>query len=290
MFSFSKNKILNNHLPLRRGRFPECHWRLKDNSLSFLSDCVKDILKDTGNPSVEGLEILKLARRKGVYRIVHPDDSSQSYIVKIFFLHHLSHRLSAHKYALDEAVNFITASNRGVKTPELLAFGQYYARSGLIKTGVFVTEDLRGYSTIGELLAKSDESQRSELLTRIIPVFQSLYLSGCNHIDININAIMLSEDKSNKNVFLLDFQHAIFYGESNLKILMFEAGYFARCCRKLISSDMAYAWVDEVLACNGVTCPDELSEAKDLFDYYFQCVGRTPTQTRLSRKHRKKIR
>lgn len=290
MFFLSKRKILNNHLAFKQGRFPDCHWLLKDRSLSFLLDYVREILKDTGEPSVEGIEILKLTHRKGVYRVFHSEDSNLSYIVKVFFLRHLSHRLSAHLYGLDEAANFLTATNGGVKTPELVGFGEYYARSGLVKVGVVITEDLQGYCTIGELLEKSDEKQQRELLSRIIPVFQSLYLCGCNHIDVNKDGIMLSEDGLFENVFLLDFQHAIFYSKPNLGILMFEAGYFGRSCRKFVSSEIMTSWCGELLAVVGVTEPIELLKAKELFDYHLHCKGNKSTQCTLSRKQRKRIR
>lgn len=287
MFSLSKHRILKEHLAFRQGSFPDCHWRFKDSSLTFLSDCVREILNDTGDPSVEGLEILKLARRKGVYRVVDPDDRNRSFIVKMFFLRHLSHRLSAHLYGLDEAANLVTAASRGVKTPELLGFGQFYARSGLIKVAAVVMEDLKGYSTVYDFLKKHDDSHHKEILTRVVPVFKSLYLGGCNHIDVNGASIMLSDDKSNSDVFLLDFQHAIFYDKPNLNILMFEAGFFAATCLEWVSTETLYSWVNDVLADIGVKDPDEVRKAIEFFDFYFQAKWRTPSMKKLSRKERK---
>ena len=290
MFPFSRYKIVKNHLGYKQGRFPVSHWWMKDESLSFLTEEVSEILKDTGNPSVKGVEILKLTRRKGIYRVFNPDDASQSYVIKIFFLRHLSHRLSFHRYGLDEAANFITASSRGIKTPELLAYGQYYARSCLIKVGVVVTGDLRGYQTIGKLLEESDESEHGEMLGRTIPVFCSLYHSGCNHIDVNSGAILLGEDKLNGDAYLLDFQHAQFYDSASMEILMFEAAYFARACQNMISNEVVMLWRDDLLAAVDVTGAEDLEKCKDLFDYYLHCEGNKSTQNNLSRKQRKRIR
>jgi tRNA A-37 threonylcarbamoyl transferase component Bud32 len=291
MFSFSKYRILNKHLAFKCHAATGTNWWLKDDSLVSLVDGLFDRLGDIDvETRVPAIELLKKARRKEIFRLWHPDDQSKSFIIKIFYLRHLSHKLSFHIYALDEAANLIEVANRGVKTPDVFAYGQAYGRFGLVSAGIVVMEDLRGYSTIGDLLKTNSGEKRKEIFVRTIPLFQSLYWSNCNHIDVNNDSIMLSADKSNTNVFLLDFQHAKFYKKPNLEILMFEAGYFARTCSKWIHLQDALEWVNEILDRIGIKNTDEIKKAKERFEYYYYLKDLRSHNPIMSRKQRKKIR
>ena len=92
---------------------------------------------------------------------------------------------------------------------------------------------------------------------------------------------MLCEHDFNSDVFLLDFQHARFYNNPDIEVLMFEAGYFARLCRKQVPTETINEWLDKLLSAIGIDDDARKQKMTDRFSYYFN--------TTLSRKERKKM-
>lgn len=291
MFSHNRQMVLKKHLRLKHTGSHKVKWWLKNKSLITLTGILFERISDTTDgTNMPGIETLKRTHKKGIFRVQHPEDADTSFIVKVFWLKHFSHRLSYHLYAMDEAANLITAANKGIKTPDVFGYGNIHDCFGFVKASIIIMEDLRNFSTIKELLQKCPENEHNGLFNKTIPLFLSLYRSNCHHIDINWGSVMLSEDESNANIFLLDFQHALFHSKPNISILMFETGYFARACRDRISDQTAKEWVGKILDSVGVTDYNEQQDAKKKFEYHLYGKGRSATQTTLSRKQRKKIR
>ena len=291
IFSHSLQTILNKHLRFKYTDSHKIKWSLKNKGLIPLTGILFELISDapdgTDNPCIE---TLKQTHKKGIFRIQYLEDANISFVVKVFWLKHFSHRLSHHLYGMDEAANLITAANKGVTTPEVFGYANLHDRLGFVKASIIIMEDLHNFSTIKELLQKCPENERNDLFNKTIPLFLSLYRSNCNHIDINWGSVMLSEDESNNNIFLLDFQHALIHRKPILGILMFETGYFARACRDWISDQTAKEWVNKILDGVGITDSNERQDAKKKFKYHLYGKGRSATQTTLSRKQRKKIR
>lgn len=291
MFSISRQMVIKKHLRLKHNDSHKGKWWLKNKSLIPLTGILFELFNDAHDvTNMPGIETLKLTHKKGIFRIQHPEDTGTSFIAKVFWLKHFSHRLSYHLYGMDEAANLITAANKGIKTPEVFGYGNLHDPFGFVKASIIIMEDLRNFSTIKNLLQKCTENERNKIFNTTLPLFLSLYKSNCNHIDINGGSVMLSRDESNTSIFLLDFQHALFHHKPSIAILMFEAGYFARTCREWIADQTAKEWTDKILDSVGVTDSNERQDAQKKFEYHLYGKGRSATQTTLSRKQRKKIR
>jgi len=290
MLSLSKRRILRSALRFKYSGLHGATCWLKDQNLAalgeFVVDVVRGIISKVAGPDIE---MLKSAKRKIVFRVKHPENSQETFVAKVFFLNHFSHRLSYHLYGLDEAANSVRARDRGINTPEVYGYSDIRDRLGFVKTSIIILEDLRHMSTIGKLMSTMSEAECTKIFMSTIPLFISLYRANCNHININSNAVMLGGDNTNSALFLLDFQHAKFYDKPSLNILMFEAGHFAWSCRQWISTETALEWADRIVSYVGIKNPDEQNKTRETFEYYYRGKGRTPTQTALSRKQRKRI-
>ena len=290
MFGLEKRKIIRDTLRFTYRDHPHSRWWLCDDSLIGISRVIKEtVCNPGGDPVADNVDIIRRAPRKVVYRI-RDVDGGGSYICKAFFLDHLSHRLRHYAYGMDEASGFIRAKQMGIKTPAVCGYGQVYNKRDMVWRNMVILEDLCHCSTISELMDKASDGKRFELFNRTIPVFMSLYRANCNHIDANCNAMMLDADDSDSEIYLLDFQHAMFHKSESLEILMFETGYFARSCQKWLTMEMIYDWLKEIMHLVGVDDADRQAILKERFDYYFLSRGLSPTQSTLSRKQRKSIR
>ena len=290
MFSLSRRKILKNVLRLTHSDSHGIKWWLKDESLIPVAESIIGIIRDiTSNTMSSDIEILKSAKRKAVFRVKNPRNSHETFVVKVFFLNHLSHRLSYHLYGLDEAANLIQAKGRGINTPETYGYCHVYDSFRLVRASVLILEDLHNLSPIGQLMSTVSESECSKIFMNTVPLFVSLYRANCNHIDINSNAVMVGNHSSNRDLYLLDFQHAKFYDKPSTEVLMFEAGYFARSCRNWVSPETINRWLGKIFNDVGINDPVERQKMTERFDYYFLSKGLTATQSTLSRKQRRNI-
>jgi hypothetical protein len=291
MLSLSKQRILRTALRFKYSGLHGATCWLRDQSLVVLGESVVDVVRVLISKAVPlDIEMLKLAKRKAVFRVKNPRNSRETFVAKVFFLNHFSHRLSYHLYGLDEAANLIQAKGRGINTPETYGYCHVYDSFGLVRASVLIIEDLHNLSPVGELMSAMLESERYEIFMNTVPLFVSLYRANCNHIDINPNAVLFSDHHTNPTVFLLDFQHAKFYNEPSLNILMFECGYFARSCREWVSVETIYKWVEKILDIVGVKNSSERAKMRERFDCYFESKGVPPTRSTMARKQRKRIR
>jgi tRNA A-37 threonylcarbamoyl transferase component Bud32 len=278
----NKRRIIKNALSFEFRDSSKAKWWLKDESLVPAAQSIAETITNITNHSLRPNAVFfKLTDRKAVFRVKLSDDSGQSLVAKAFLFPRLEHRFKYHKYGLDEVANLLKAAEKGINAPGVYGYGQIYGLFRLVEANIVITEDLHGLSPIKNLLLKGTDSERHQIFMRTIPLFVSLYNAGCNHIDVNSGAVMISEKSQNHEVFLLDFQHAKFYDKPSSEILMFEAGHFAQACRKWISTETIKEWMDELLRSIDINGTDEIQEMKRCFYYYFKAE--------LSRKHRKKI-
>jgi len=290
MFSLNRCRILKTALRFKCSGLRRARWWFRDQSFVALGKSVVDIVRDIISKALSpDVEMLKLTERKAIFRVRNPKYPGKTFVAKVFFLNHFSHRLNYSLYGLDEAANLIQARCRGINTPEVYGYGHVYDSLGLVRASIIILEDLDHMQMIGNLLSTMPEIERSEIFMNTVPLFVSLYRANCNHIDLGSSAVMLGNNSNNPPIFLLDFQHAKFYNKPSLNILMFEAGYFARACRQWISSEIAMEWADMILSNVGIKDQTQRQKAKETFEYHRQGKGRTPTQTTLSRKQRQKI-
>lgn len=278
----SKRRIIKNALSFEFCDSLKSRWWLKDKSLVPVAQSIVETIRDITNHSLRpSTEFFKLTDRKAVFRVKPGEGSGKSLVAKAFLLPRLEHRFKYHKYGLDEVINLLKATEKGINAPKVYGYGHIYSLFRLVGANVVVSEDLLGLSPIKNLLIKKTDKERHQIFMRTIPLFVSLYNAGCYHIDVNSGAVMLSERNPNHEVFLLDFQHAKFYDKPNSEVLMFEAGHFAKVCRNWISTQTVSQWLDELLRAVNIKSTEDIQKMKSRFYYYFKAE--------LSRKHRKKI-
>ena len=278
----NKQRFIKNVLNFEFSDSLKAKWWLKDESLVPAAQSITETIRNITNHSLRpNTEFIKLTDRKAVFRVIPTEGSERSVVAKAFLLPRLEHRFKYHKYGLDEVVNLLKAADKGINTPRVYGYGHIYSLFRLVEANVVISEDLLGLSPIKNLLLKGTDNERHQIFMRTIPLFVSLYNAGCNHIDVNSGAVMLSERNLNHEVFLLDFQHAKFYDRQSSEILMFEAGHFAKMCRNWISTETINEWLDELLRAVDINITDEIQKMKRCFYYYFKAE--------LSRKLRKKI-
>lgn len=260
-------------------------WWLRDESLipvaRYVAGAVGDIAK---NAMPAGIEMLKLNERKAVFRFGHPQKTGSSFVAKAFFFKPIERCLKYHKYGLDETANLLMARDKGVSVPGVYGYGHISNVLGIPKVSMIILEDFQSCSHIGVLMRSKSEKDCAKIFMRTIPLFVSLYNASCNHIDVNSGAVMIGEDNFNHSVFLLDFQHAVFYDKPSTEILIFEAGYFARHCSAWVSTETIGEWMDELFAAVGSSnTADEVEKMRERFKFYFD------NGIYMSRKERRKI-
>lgn len=284
----SRLKIIKTVLKFEYKEPRKVKWWLKDESFipvaKSIADAVRDITNNIIPPDIKIFKrtVFKQTERKIVFSIKHPQKLESSFVVKVFFLVHLSHKLNYRLYGLDEAANSIRARSSGINTPEIYGCGHVYNALGLVKASVVVFEHLHHITTIGELMRTRPDGERAEILMCTVPLFISLYKANCNHIDVNHGAVALCEHNLNHEVFLLDFHHTKFYNAPSLETLMFEAAHLTKSCRSWISTEIINEWLNKLLTSVGTDKEGEKEEMVKRFNYYFEAD--------LSRKVRKKIR
>jgi len=280
--ALNRRRIIKNALRFEYRDSSKAKWWLKDESLVPAAQSITETIRNITDHSLRAnTEFCKLTDRKAVFRVKPLEGSGRSLVAKAFLLSRLENRFKYHKYGLDEVTNLLKAADRGINAPRIYGYGHIYGLFRLVGANVVISEDLLGLSPIKNLLLKGTDNERHQIFMRTIPLFVSLYKAGCNHIDVNSGAVMLSERNLNHEVLLLDFQHARFYDKPSNEILMFEAGHFAQACRNWISIETVNEWLDELLRAVGINSTDEIRKMKRCFSYYFKAE--------LSRKHRKQI-
>ena len=282
MFPLNTHKVIKDELKFSFRDSGKIYWRLRDESLVPTAHSIADIVNNISNNNIPPcIRLFKLNDRKATLLLDIKDGNGRLYVIKIFFLKRLEHRLKYHKYALDESANLLRAHKRNINVPKVYGYGVFKSGFwGLVKTGVVILEYLPNVYTIGELMACKNEFERQCIFLATIPLFVSLYNAGCNHIDINNHAVMMTDD-AEKTAYLLDFQHARFYKNPSLEILMFEAAYFAKGCREYVPEQAINEWVTQILTRVNIIESSELQPAKRRFRYYYN--------KKLTRKRRRNL-
>lgn len=260
-----------------------CRWHLAEKNLTPLAQAVTDTIRTGENNVFCDIQVLKQNDRKVISLVPDPLKAGM-HVAKTFYLKSLPRKLKYYKYGLDEAANIIIASEKGIPVPRLEGYGHIYNRFGVITASVLLLEYLEGLKTVSELLAQSrgDESVCSRILMRTIPIFTALFSAGCNHIDVNGGAIMLSENDDGK-VSILDFQYAKYMDKPSAEVLMAETGRLIRTFSDYVSEKTISHWLEGIFSAISISSEEEKQRLFLRFQYY-----RT-VSFELSRKERKNI-
>lgn len=283
----NKRRIIKNVLNFEFRNSSKAKWWLENETFVPVAESTTDAVRGIRHNAIPShVKILKRTifgqtERKNVFSINLPESSETSFVAKVFFLVHLTHKLNYRLYGLGEAANSIEARRRGIYTSKVYGCGHMYNALGLVEASVIIFEHLRNATTINELMSSRAEDERAKVFMQTVPLFVSLYKASCHHIDVNSGAVMLSEHDVNPRVFLVDFHHANFYSKPSTEILMFEAGHFARSCSNFISTKIVDEWLDKIFAAIGIKSASEIRKMRHHFNYYLE--------SDLSRKHRKRL-
>ena len=236
-------------------------WYLADTSFKDWAQRATDALLCDGQDS-QRAEILKKADKRLIFRLKSPqgDSPHQSVVVKAFpmtgKLNYTGLKMKLfryRRYGPSEVRNLLEADRRGLPVPQVFGYGQM-RRGPLVLNTMVMMEDLAPRRRIGVLLgeAQGQDHRQERLLDRLLPVFVQLYLKGCNHIDVNVDAIWLS-DNPQMDLKINDFQFARFLDKPSRKVLMFEAASFARSCWcEGVAPKILYAWGERVVTAAGI--------------------------------------
>ncbi len=125
------------------------------------SSMLDQVLRDPG-ARPDRVAVLKKARRRHVLRVAL-DDPPFSLIVKAFPLD-LAARIHYTKYAPTEVRNYEKARTRGLPIPTLLGYFER-RRAGLVALTGLLVEDLRGWTSLHELLERKP-AERTRCFSR----------------------------------------------------------------------------------------------------------------------------
>lgn len=196
---------------------PESEWCVKQKipaaSLTVISDLISN------SELINSVDLLKKAKRRLVF--THAIEG-QKYVVKAFPLDTIGKKLKQKKYAYTEANNMVQAKRLNIPSPQLLGYG-CQQRFLLVNWNALLMEYLP-YPSMEQLLGENDDLQvRMDLLQRAYPLFNTLYKTGCNHIDFKPGSIHMDR----MALRIIDFQYVVYMRKPSLMVLAAQAGHFA---------------------------------------------------------------
>jgi hypothetical protein len=282
-------KIIAGALPIQYTTSAKGKWWLADESIVPVAESLVRVAADVaGGVLPPETQVLQRNQHRAVLRAFFSGALSRSFVVKVFFLRSLKQRLKHlnpfyNGFGFGEAANLIIAAERKVKVPRVYGYGCVPGASGLPKLSIVLMEDLACHISLYKLLQQyqGDPEKCGEILQHTIPVFVSLYHACCNHIDVNVEAIILRADCPSE-IFLVDFEFARFYNKPSFETLMFQASYLTKYSRGLLTDDIVMEWLNSLLDVLGV---HDVSERRNVFSRFQYYNGQ-----RLSRKQRMRIR
>lgn len=263
-------------------------WHLADPRWAATAESVSRVACADGKTMQLGdVQVLCERSRRRVLRVATRESEHPTVVAKLFALSSFHRRIlhgamGYNRYALGEATNLITAAQRGLPVPRVYGYGHTQGRWCLIQMDFLLMEDLASCVSAGQLLDRhaADRGACAEVMDRTIPIFVGLFRAGCNHIDVNPDAILFDCHDVTK-AFVLDFEHAVFRPSPHMEILAFEAAYFAEGCRQWVDKDMIDRWFARLVEAIGVTDRAGVQRLTDRFRYYRNRV--------MSRRERRKI-
>jgi hypothetical protein len=222
--------------------------------------------------------VLKHSDRRLVFRTGQGDGRA---VAKVFQLPRLEDRLRYERFGLDEAANLQRAEALGIPVPRVYGYGHRRTRY-LVSVSAVLMEDLADYRPAGQLLSAKagSDAEVAEVLSHTIPVFVELYAKGCNHIDVNIDAVMLPVKDRSLPPCILDLQHAVFLELPSAEVLMAQAGRFAS--RHDQFKQAFLEWLEQLLDAVAISGSMERARLRERFEFY--------RDSDLSREQRRGIR
>lgn len=277
----NKSKLIRDVLKFKHRHSQRASiWLKNENLVPVAQSAISAIDKYNEAISPHNVVTLKhCAGKRVVFCINAPLTAKETFVVKVFPLRRLKHRLrfpwTKHsRYAFNEAANLIIAAKRGVRVPKVYGYGCIYDSHHLTKASLVLLEYLAQHTSADQLLKlnREDEKECARILDSTIPIFISLHEAYCNIVYILSDAIMLGGEDSKQDPVVLDFEYARFYDKPSLEVLVYEAAYFAQSCPDWLERRIVYDWFAKLL--DAVAIRDEGARRKltGRFDYYLGAI------------------
>ena len=221
------SSLLPDSLPLAHKLAAGTYWQLMDDSwVSAAESATEKIL----HPQlIEASRLLKMGTRRLIFSVPGPSPREIDAVVKAFPLNGLRQRLKHKKYAPSEALNLDNARRKGLPVPTLFGVGSQ-RHLGLVTWNAVLMEYIQG-QTLGEAIRCAvREAGLGDLQIRVTHLFSLLFHSGCNHIDLRPDALIMGSTKSDDRI--IDFQYCRFLSDPSAVTIGAQAGYFAHWLQK----------------------------------------------------------
>lgn len=219
---------------------------------------VQEILRSLARPAGSDVEVLKRSPRRSVLRVWPFSTRYLSLIVKGFPLAKIESRIKYKKYGLSEFIHHRAAQQRGLEVPDCHAYFEVRSLGMVAANGVLI-EDLRGWSSLAELI-QANPSRQAELIARTIPFFRKLYDAGVNHIDPGPQNFLLGPDK--RELRLIDWQYCSLVAPRQLSQLLLQAAHFLHYANLPAQSPETRAWLEQLAKeCDPALSPETLRRA-----------------------------
>jgi len=217
------------------------------NSEITIDPRVDEVLLAGSVECADGVQVLKNARRRRIFRISGRFGVAGSIVLKSFPLANPLARLRYRKYGLVEFLNYQAAGKLGIPTAQAHAYFEQRA-CGFVRNCGLILEDLGEWKTLEDLL-KTKTAARLEILLHAIPLLREMFATGVNHIDITPRNMLLSPSAS--EVRVIDWQYATFVAPRRIEQLLLQSSHFLNHADLAAHSPEATAWLEELhSACN----------------------------------------
>lgn len=243
-------------------RVASSNWRLRTEAWQLTATRATDWIVHP--EQIPPTALFKRGPRRLVFRLdsVHPQ--YPALMVKAFPLDTIRHRWRHKKYGQAETINLLIAEQRGLPAPRVFAHG-WSRQWGLVSWNALAMEFIDG-RPLKEYLIHASDSTKRKLLWRVLPLFEQIYQTGCNHIDLGPHAILLGQ--STQGDRLIDFQYCRFLDAPAPPTFAAQAGYFGWCLTthwNLAPRELVIEWFQALLG--RLNLPDPLNLEK-IFQYH----------------------
>ncbi len=236
-------------------------WFLSEPDAEKWARLVEQFL--AGQADSRHIEEIRKATNRLIFRL-KPDwngSPGQTMVAKSFPMSKLKQRLYQYvRYGPAEVCNLLEASRRSLPVPKVYGFG-LQRKWSMVRQAVVIMEDLSPFRPVGDLLKEAlDRPQHRQRILEIVgDLLLELYKTGCNHIDINGNAIFIDEALVGP-AKIIDFQYARYLDSPTPIQLIFQTAYFSWSCIELISEKELDTWSEQLFEKAGLDEPARWTE------------------------------
>lgn len=264
-------------LPIELSSGTTTRWLLSDRCWAAAASAVDAHLEGVAGDFT--IEQLKAATNRDIFRCSVIDPAVRV-IAKTFPMRTFKQQLYRYRrYGPTEARNLIVARERGLPVPELYGFG-WQQRGLLVKRTMVLMEDLQAFSPLSVIENVNSEDAKMTMLRPVAETLVSLYVAGCNHIDLGAGNILVS-DADPMDVRLIDFMYAAFLPAPSTTVLAFQAAYVSDSLRyRGVAESTCRQWATELFSRSEVD--SEVERLVEKYDDFRGCP--------LSRKERLALR